>query len=374
MFENEYLVMRYDLQFFADSEGGDKTEPATAKKLKDARQEGKVAKSKELTAGFSLLVFFLSLKIFMGYMGSSFKETFSWIYAIIPDVVYMSGRGLSVATISIILREMVVKILLILLPFLAIGFLVGFASDVVQVGWTITGKPLEPKLSKFNPVNGFKRMFSKQSLFNLIKSLIKIGLIFYIAYTSIKDQAGSLFILYEIGLNQALALIWDIIFNVALKISVIYVIIGFADYAFERWRFKDEMKMTKQEVKDEYKNTEGNPEIKGRQRQRMREASMRRMMNDVPTADVVITNPTHLAVALKYDPDKGSAPVVVAKGPDQLALRIREKAKEANVPIVENKPLARSLYISCEIGQEIPQELYEAVATILANIFRDRAV
>ncbi|MCF0130686.1 MAG: flagellar biosynthesis protein FlhB [Pseudobutyrivibrio sp.] len=366
-------MLRYDLQFFAENDSGDRTEPATAKKLKDARDEGKVAKSKELTAGFSLLIFFLSLKIFLGFMGNQFKESFAWIYGIIPDVVKMSGRGLTVTTITTIMNEALLKVLFILLPFLAIGFIVGFAGDLVQVGWKITAKPLEPKLSKFNPINGFKRIFSKQSVFNLIKSLIKIALICYIAYTSIRDQANSLFILYEIGLNQALSLIWDIIISTAIKISVIYVVIGLADYAFERFRFNKDMRMTKQEVKDEYKNTEGDPEIKARQRQRMREASMRRMMNDIPSADVVITNPTHLAVAIKYDRDEGIAPVVVAKGEDYLAMKIREKAAEADVPIMENKPLARALYATVDIGQQIPPELYQAVAEILAVVYTNKA-
>ena len=229
-----------------------------------------------------------------------------------------------------------------------------------------------PKLDKFNPVNGFKRMFSMESLFELVKSILKIGLIVYIAYSSIKDEADNLFILYEISLSQAIVLTGTIVLDTGLKISIAYLIIGLADYIYQKYKFSEDMKMTKQEVKDEYKNTEGNPEIKGRQRQRMREVSQRRMMQDVPKADVVITNPTHYAVAIKYDAETAKAPIVLAKGEDYLAKKIKEAAREHQVEIVENKPLARMLYANVDIGQEIPPELYQAVAEVLAMVYNTR--
>jgi flagellar biosynthetic protein FlhB len=201
-------------------------------------------------------------------------------------------------------------------------------------------------------------------------AIIKIAVIALIAYFSIRKHANELFILYEISLNQAIALVGDIILNTGLRISLVYVIVGLIDYVYQKHKFSEDMKMTKQEVKDEYKNTEGDPQIKGQQRKKMQEASMRRMMQDVPKADVVITNPTHFAVALKYDADTGKAPVVVAKGEDYLAQRIKEAARENNVEIVENKPLARMLYHNVEIGEEIPPELYQAVAEVLATVYR----
>jgi len=228
---------------------------------------------------------------------------------------------------------------------------------------------MKPKLDKFNPLNGFKRIFSKDSLFELLKSFLKIGLIIYIAYTSIRGEADNLFILYEIPLVQAVLLVGNVILDAGLKISIAYLVIGIADYIYQKHKFNEDMKMTKQEVKDEYKNTEGNPEIKGRQRQRMREVSQRRMMQDVPKADVVITNPTHYAVAIQYDAEKAKAPVVLAKGEDYLAQKIKEVAKENHVEIVENKPLARMLYANVDIGQEIPPELYQAVAEVLAMVY-----
>ena len=209
-------------------------------------------------------------------------------------------------------------------------------------------------------------------LFNLFKSILKIALIFYVAYTCIKEQQKNLFILYEIPLKQAISLIGNIIIDTGLRISLVYLVVGIADYAYQKFRFKEDMKMTKQEVKEEYKNTEGDPQIKGQQRQRMREASQRRMMQDVPKADVVITNPTHISVAIRYDSEQESAPTVLAKGEDYLAMKIREAAKENNVPIMENKPLARAIYATVDIEEQIPPELYQAVAEILAVVYNNR--
>ncbi len=372
MYEEKRLLIPYNLQFFADGEGGEKTEQPTSKKLSDARKEGKVAKSKEIVNGVALLGFFLALRLFLGFAGGRLSDIFYWIYSIIPDITHMNGSGLTIQTISGIFRTLVGKMLIILLPFLAIGFLTGFVANLVQVGWKPTAKPLQPKLSKFNPVSGFKRIFSKQSIMNLILAIAKIGLVFYIAYTSIKNQANNLFILYDIGLNAALSLIFDIIVDTGIKISIVYIVLGFADYAYQRWKFKDDMKMTKQEVKDEYKNSEGDPQIKGKQRQRMMESSQRRMMKNVPQADVVITNPTHIAVAILYDNTRDEAPRVVAKGEDYLAKRIKDTAAENNVPIVENKPLARALYATVEVDETIPPELYQAVAEILAVVYTNR--
>lgn len=372
MYEKNYLLIPYNLQFFApDGEGGEKTEEPTSKKLSDARKEGKVAKSKEIVNGVSLLGFFLALRIFFGFAGVRISDIFRWIYTIMPDIENTKG-GLTIQVFIGILRPLLAKTLIILMPFLLIGFAADFVTNLVQVGWKPTLKPLEPKLSKFNPISGFKRIFSKQSIVNLIFAIAKIGLVCFIAYTSIKDQAKTLFLLYDIALNAALSLIFDIIIDTGIKISVVYIFLGLADYAYQRWKFKDDMKMTKQEVKDEYKNTEGDPQIKGKQRQRMMESSQRRMMKNVPQADVVITNPTHIAVVILYDNTKDEAPRVVAKGEDYLAKKIKDLAKESDVPIVENKPLARALYATVDIDETIPPELYQAVAEILAVVYTNR--
>ncbi|MGN0352699.1 MAG: flagellar biosynthesis protein FlhB [Roseburia sp.] len=362
--------LEYNLQWFAkDGPGGEKTEPATAKKLREAREDGKVAKSRELVSAVDLIVIFLVLKIFISNVGNNFINVFEYIYTAIPDFITNNSVELTSETMMAFFDVVIGISAKIVAPFFLFGFCVTALVNLVQVGWKVTTKPLKPKPDKFNPINGFKRIISKDSIFELVKSIVKIALIIYVAYTSIKGEANSLFILYEIPLLQAVILCGNIIINAGLKISLIYLVVGIVDFIYQKHKFNEEMKMTKQEVKDEYKNTEGNPEIKGRQRQRMREASQRRMMQDVPKADVVITNPTHLAVAIKYDAETAKAPVVLAKGEDYLAMKIREAAKENHIEIVENKPLARMLYANVDIGQEIPPELYQAVAEVLAMVY-----
>lgn len=364
------LILPYNLQWFADGEGGEKTEPATQKKLDDARKEGKVAKSKDLTEGIALVVLFLTLKIFMGYVGERMIGIFDWTLGRMAEFMKVNQAELSIKAITGLINNAVLEMFLIVWPFFLFGFAITFLVTIYQVGWKVSLKTMEPKLSKFNPINGFKRIFSKDSLFELLKSIVKIGIIIYIVYSNLQDEANNLFILYEISLNQAVALVGQIILDVGLEISIVFVAVGLADLFYQKWKFADEMKMTKQEVKDEYKNTEGDPQIKGRIRQKMREASQRRMMQDVPKADVVITNPTHFAVALKYDAEVSRAPIVVAKGEDFLAQKIKEIAKENKVPLVENKPLARMLYHNVDIGSEIPPELYQAVAEVLAMVYQ----
>ena len=370
MREEPYFLLEYELQWFAkDGEGGEKTEPATAKKLQDARENGQVAKSQELNHAIGLISLFLMLKMFISFVGEHLLNSFPMIYNKIPDIINESIGGLSVFVIQRVINNVMITILQILSPFFVIGFSLSVLINILQVKWKITTKPMKPKISKLNPLNGFKRIFSKDSLFELLKSIVKIILIIYVAYTSIKDHQNELFLLYDIPLFQVILLIGTIVIDTGLKISFVYLIVGIADLIYQRHKFKEDMKMTKQEVKDEYKNIEGNPEIKGRQRSKMREASQRLMMQSLPSADVVITNPTHYAVAIKYDSKKNSAPIVVAKGEDFLAQKIRETAKEHHIEIVENKPLARMLYANVDVGQEVPPELYQAVAEVLAFVY-----
>lgn len=208
-----------------------------------------------------------------------------------------------------------------------------------------------------------------RTLVSLIKQVVILVVIFIVVYNKLKSRMSDIYMLYDIPLISAIMLLGDIIFDIGTVICVIYTIIGIADYVFEKRKFRKDMMMTKQEVKDEWKNTEGNPEVKNKIRQKMSEASRRRMMQAVPEADVVITNPTHFAVALKYEQNKGKAPVVVAKGEDYLAAKIKEAARENNIEIVENKPLARMLYYNVELDEEIPPELYQAVAEVLAFVY-----
>ena len=297
---NAKILLQYNLQFFAkDGPGGEKTEEPTSKKLEDARKDGQVAKSKEIANAFGLLSLFLVMKLYLGTMGTRFLELFSAVYGQIPDVVKMYNGNLPVASMQVLIRSMMLRLLLILAPVLLVGVAVAFVCDVVQVKWKPTAKPLKPKFSKLNPIKGFGRLFSANSIMELLKSILKLGLIGYMVYSYLKDRVSDIFLLYDISLNQAIGLIGEVVIDLGIRIAAIYMVIAFLDFAYQKWKFKQDMKMTKQEVKDEYKNQEGDPQVKSKQRQRMREASMRRMMQQLPEADVVITNPTHYAVAIK---------------------------------------------------------------------------
>jgi len=367
---NTECSLEYDLQFFAkDGPGGEKTEQATPKKLDDARKEGQVAKSKELGNAVALFALFVSLKAFVGSIGYRFIETFNGIYNKIPEYVKQREGEIAVNDFRILFNNLLLIALKIAAPFFAIAFILAFVVQVAQVGWKPTTKPLEPKGNKINPINGFKRMFSKEKLVDLLLSVIKIVLITSVAYSTLKDKIGVLFKLYDVTLLDAVKNIGDVTINMGLRISAVYLVLGLAEFGYRKWKFAQDMMMTKQEVKDEMKDSEGDPQIKGQQRRRMQEASRRRMMQQVPQADVVITNPTHFAVALKYDPQKFDAPYVVAKGEDFLAARIKDLARDNNIEIVENKPLARMLYYNVDLGYPIPPELYHAVADILAAVY-----
>jgi len=363
-------MIAYNLQFFAkEGPGGEKTEEPTSKKLEDARKEGQVAKSKEIANATGLIALFLILKFGVGYIGGVFLDIFDFVYGKIPQMIKMESGFIPIKEYYTLLGNILLKILAALAPFFLIGFLVAFLSDYVQVKWKVTAKPLQPKLSKISPASGFKRIFSAQSLVELVKSVAKVLLIGWVAYDTFKDNFDVIYLLFNMPLWQGIQVAGSLAVDFGLKCSLIYVIIAALDFIYQKRKFHKDQMMTKQEVKDEYKQTEGDPQIKGRIRQKMQEASRRRMMQQLPEADVVITNPTHFAVAVKYDSEVASAPVVIAKGEDYLAQKIKEIAKENQVEIVENKPLARMLYYNVEIGEQVPPELYQAVAEVLAMVY-----
>lgn len=365
------LRLQLNLQFFAeDGPGGEKTEEPTQKKQEDTRKEGRVAKSKELSNGLELIALFLILKFYVGSLGNSFLELFSEVYEKFPTYTTYWGGRVNLGDYTILFKDIYIEILKLLLPFFAVGVAIAFIANLMQFKFQISTKPLQPKFSKLNPISGFKRLFSLEKLMELLKSILKVILIGVIVYLTIKDDWVYLYKFYEMPLNQAIELIGDIVINLGLKISLFFLVIAFSDFAYQKYKFHKDIKMTKQEVKDEYKNAEGDPQIKGKIRQKMREVSQRRMMQDVPKADVVITNPTHFAVAIRYDANEAPAPIVLAKGADHLALKIKEIARNNNVEIVENKPLARMLYANVEVGQQVPPELYQAVAEVLAMVYK----
>ncbi len=366
-----YPVVAYNLQFFAkDGPGGEKTEPATPKKLNETRENGQVAKSKELIMAISLLALFIIIKIYIGNMGEKLISTFKDFYSSFDVIVGDSSKGYPVGLACSTVGNMFMSILNIVVPILLIAVVISILGNMLQQSWKVTAKPMKPKLNKISPLSGFKRIFSVRQLLELLKSIAMMTIIGIVVYTTIMDKVGLLLSFYDITLYAALSTIGEIIIELGIKISMIFLIIGFIDLMYQKHKFKEDTKMTKQEVKDEYKNAEGDPQVKSQVRRRMMEVSRRRMMQQLPEADVVITNPTHFAVALKYEPDSGMAPVVIAKGADHLAFQIKDRARECNVAIVENKPLARILYHNVDIGMEIPPELYQAVAEILANILR----
>lgn len=369
--DNETLLLKLNLQFFAkDGPGGEKTESATSKKLNDIRKEGQVAKSKELITAVSLMSLFIILKIYLSKLGTGLIDVYTQVYNSISKVVDDSYNGLPIRTAGSVMQQVIIDMIKLVIPILLVAIVIAILGNMLQQKWMVTAKPLQPKFSKISPISGFKRMFSVRQLVELIKSIAMISIIMIVVYNTVKSKMNILLTFYDVGLNTALSTIGSIIIDLGIKISAVFLIVGFADLFYQRIKFKNDNMMTKQEIKDEFKNTEGDPQVKGQIKRRMQEVSRRRMMQQLPEADVVITNPTHFAVALKYEPDAGKAPVVIAKGADYLAFQIRDKAKEYNIAIVENKPLARILYHNIDIGMEIPPELYQAVAEILAVVMR----
>lgn len=359
--------LSYNLQLFAkEGQDGEKTEEPTAKKLEDARKKGQVMRSTEVVTAATLLVFFLMLKVFVGFIGNRFISSFHKTLGSIGDY---TSEPFNTNMARTIIHSSLWDIVVAAFPIMIAGFVVTIVSILFQVKWKVTTEPLKPKFDKFNPVSGMKRLFSKDKIMDLLKSTAKVIILAYVVYSYLKDQWPLIFKMYSYTLPQAIAVIGDTVISVGIRISLFFAAIAVFDLFYQKWKFHQDMMMSKQEVKDEYKNSEGDPKIKSQQRQRMQQASQRRMMQDLPNADVVITNPTHLAVAIRYDKEAHEAPVVVAKGADYLAQKINDVARANAIEIVENKPLARMLYHNVEIGAEIPPELYQMVAEVLAYVY-----
>ena len=363
----KHYYLSYDLQLFAkEGQDGEKTEEPTAKKLEDARKKGQVMRSTEVVTAATLLAFFFMLKIFVGFIGNRFMTSFRQTIGFISDY---TSEPFTLNTARTIIRGSFWNIIVAAFPIMIVGFVVTIVAIVFQVKWKVTAEPLKPKFDKFNPVTGMKRLFSKDKIMDLFKSIAKVVILAYVVYSYLKNQWPLIYKMYSYTLPQAIAVIGDTVINVGIRISALFAVIALFDLFYQKWKYHQDMMMSKQEVKDEYKNSEGDPKVKSQQKQRMQKASQRRMMQDLPNADVVITNPTHLAVAIKYDKDTNEAPVVVAKGADYLAQKIKDRARENAIEIVENKPLARMLYHNVEIGAEIPPELYQMVAEVLAYVY-----
>jgi len=348
----------------------DKTEKATPKKRRDAREKGQVLKSTEVNIAVSCVAMFGLLTAtwdtFTDKLTAMFKTYLS------ADALLSFSEDIGVNEVRVIFSRAAQSMLGIMLPILATALIVAVAANILQVGFMFTTKPLAPKLERINPLKGFQRIFSTRTLVELLKSILKISVMGYIAYGEYKKLLPKFPEIVNLSLYDAIIDMMGTALSVALKMCIAFAGIAAADYLYQWWKFEKDLMMTKQEVKDEYKNTEGDPQIKGRIRQKQRQMSAMRMMQSVPEADVVITNPTHYAVALRYKDDIDNAPAVVAKGADFIAQKIKQIAAEHGIEIVENKPLAQSLYAMCEVGDEIPAEFYQAVADILVFVYKQK--
>lgn len=343
-----------------------KTEQATPKRLRDSRKKGQTPKSHDLGSSASFLIFTLLL---LSLGEGLFKGSLSLLRTMLgaggtePLTLRETGKLLLGAT---------GKGLLLFLPFGAVAMVTAWITGVAQVGFLFTAEPLKPDFKRLNPIEGMKNLFSSQALFNLVKSLLKLFLVSYLTFSQVKELFPALSGTGQMGLEKLFPFFLEILATLSKNIAFLMVILGVADFIVQKRKFKKNLMMTKQEIKEEYKQMEGDPKMKSLRQQKQREMSRSRTLQRVEEATVVITNPTHLAIALRYEPGKDEAPVVLAKGVDHMAQKIRERATEKGIPLMENKPLARALYPKVEEGDTVPVEMYQAIAEILALVYQKK--
>ncbi|MBP2628632.1 MAG: flagellar biosynthetic protein FlhB [Firmicutes bacterium] len=352
-------ITTFDLQLFA----GEKTEEATPKRKEEARKKGQVAKSMEINSVFVIVAAFFTLKVIGSYIFDELAGYMKFVFSnlIVDDFTITTVQHVFIGFAIIFLKTALPVMCVILVTALSINF--------AQVGFNFTMEPLIPNFDKINPLSGFGRLFSKRSLVELFKSLLKIAIIGGFVYRFMMKQTKQVPTLISVELIDSLHLTASLILDLVFNISTVLFIMAVFDYMYQWWENQESMKMSKEDIKQEFKQAEGDPQIKGKIKARQRAMAMQRMMQDVPKADVVVTNPTHFAVALKYDQNM-LAPVVVAKGQNLIAQKIKEIAKDHKVIIVENKMLARALYAAVEISHPVPHELYQAVAEVLAYVYK----
>lgn len=356
------IITAVPLVFFIASD--EKTEEATPKRKSDARKKGQIARSKDVGLAITFIATILVIVILSDTVVGSFKKNIIYFLSEAGSIELTKGtvKGLT----SLVLSKMATTLLPIVLPIM----LAGVAASLMQSGFLIVKDAIKPSLGKLNPISGFKNMFSKRSAIELIKNLISISIIVYMAYSYVKDNFYKILNIGNLYLPTMGVEVKSLLLGIFYRIAIFVVALAAIDYLVQILMHRKEMRMTKEEVKEEYKQMEGDPQIKSKIKQKQREMSRRRMIDSVGDATVVITNPTHLAVAIKYEEGNMEAPQVVAKGADLLAMKIKEKARESDVPIIENKPLARMIYEQVEIDKYIPQDMYQAVAEILAMVYK----
>jgi flagellar biosynthetic protein FlhB len=343
----------------------EQTEKATPKRRQEARERGQVARSHDLAGAIIFLSVVLVLHALFVPMLNGLQGSAAAYFGRIAE------RGdLTPGSIAALFVQAGAGVAFIVLIVFGVALVAGIGANVAQVGILFTGVPFKPSFAKLNPITGFKNIFSKRIAVNLGKQLLKLGAVIIIVYTTISANISLFARVGQSMPNSVILMTFDVIFDMAWKFGMFLVVVGLLDYAYERWQLEENLKMTKQEVKDEYRQSEGNPEAKTAVKKRQREFARRRMMNAVPRATVVVTNPTHYAIALEWDEVEMDAPVVIAKGADLIAKRIRDIAREHGVPIMENPPLARTLYDRVELNHPIPPNLYSAVAQAIAFVYK----
>ncbi|NCA67964.1 MAG: flagellar biosynthesis protein FlhB [Clostridia bacterium] len=342
-----------------------KTEKATQKKRDDERKKGNIFQSRDVTNALSFVLVLFAFKLLI----SPFKDFLQ--SRIINSINRIPGTdSLTIRSAAVIMKEFVIDLMIIIVPIGLGCALVAVTFTGIQTKFLFTASKLKPQFSRMNPVKGFKRILSLRSLMELIKSIVKVTIIAFVIYGKIKNATDEILRLPYVNLQSAITWIGSTIYDIAISISIYMALFAAADYAYQWWEYEKDIKMTKQEIKDEYKQTEGDPQVKGRIKEIQRKLASMRMMKKVPEADVIIKNPTHYAIALKYKPPKDKAPIVVAKGKNLVALKIIEIAEKNNIYITENRPLARGLYDAVQLDKPIPAEFYKPVADILAYLYK----
>ena len=343
-------------------DSGEKTEDPTPTKLRDARKKGQIAKSKDLTAAILLMTAFFSLR-------ATAKMIWEQLSAIMIETSYYIPNEVTFEFAGYILRQVLITFLTCVAPMFGIVFMVAIIVEVAQTGFVASLDPIKPSFNKLNPIEGVKKFFSLKQYIELLKSVAKMIIIVSLIYSVLKDEILIVVISQSMELYQVVAFVGDLVMKVIVRVGVAYLVIAFLDYLYQKYEYIKGLKMSKKEIKDEYKRLEGDPMIKQRQREIARQMSQGRQMGSVPDSDVVVTNPIHIAIAITYVPNKMRAPKVVAMGKRLIADEIRKVAVDNNVPIVENPPLARALYDLVEVGMDVPEEYYRAVAEILAFVY-----
>jgi flagellar biosynthetic protein FlhB len=346
-------------------EAGEKSEEPTPHRLREAREKGQIAKSKEITTALLLIFSYMLFRYTGVYVWDNLTLMAQSIFNEIPH-----QREFSLSFAGYVLLLGLRGLAFCVAPIFGLTVFVAFAAEAVQTGLVFSIDPLAPKLERISPGEGFKRMFSLMGFVELIKSILKIVIVFWIMWGAVKDDIPLIVVLINGQPWDAIVLGGSIAYKVAIRVGFFYIAIAILDYLYKRWEYMRGLKMTKQEIKEEYKRLEGDPMIKQRMRELQRQVAYQRMMAAVPKADVVVTNPIHIAVALKYEASKMKAPTVLAKGERKAAEQIKLIADGAYVPIMENEPLARSIYRTTDVGKQIPGELFQAVAEILAYVYK----